>query len=45
MDQYYPCYQAQRFEELSRRITVEEYRRVAVYAKKIGLYRGVILNF
>lgn len=40
MDQYYPCYRAFEFKELSRRITHNEYLEVINYAKKIGLYRG-----
>jgi putative pyruvate formate lyase activating enzyme len=40
MDQYHPCYKANNFLELSRRITLEEYKEVIDYAKKIGLYRG-----
>lgn len=40
MEQYYPCYRASEFGELSRRITLDEYKEVVAYAKKIGLYRG-----
>ena len=40
MAQYYPCYKAYQFEELSRRITGEEYSEVIEYAKKIGLKRA-----
>lgn len=40
MAQYYPCYKAYQFEELSRRITEEEYSEVIEYAKRIGLRRA-----
>jgi putative pyruvate formate lyase activating enzyme len=40
MEQYYPCYRAYEFKELSRRITLDEYQEVVEYARKIGLYRG-----
>jgi putative pyruvate formate lyase activating enzyme len=40
MEQYYPCYRAYEFKELSRRITLDEYQEVVEYAKKLGLYRG-----
>lgn len=41
MDQYYPAYKTNQFDELSRRITNEEYERVIGYAKKKGLTRGI----
>ncbi len=37
MDQYHPCYRANEFKELSRRITEKEYQEVVDYARKIGL--------
>jgi putative pyruvate formate lyase activating enzyme len=37
MNQYYPCYRANEFKELSRRITFNEYQEVVEYAGKIGL--------
>jgi len=37
MDQYYPCYKAFEFSELSRRITMEEYEEALNLAKKYGL--------
>jgi len=37
MDQYYPCHRSSEFEELSRRITFNEYQEVVEYARKIGL--------
>jgi len=40
MDQYRPCYRADEFSQISRRITSDEYREVIDYAKKIGLGRG-----
>jgi putative pyruvate formate lyase activating enzyme len=40
MQQYYPCYKAYEFKELSRRITAQEYREVVEYAEKLGLHRG-----
>lgn len=40
MDQYYPCWRAHEYKELSCRITVQEYQEVIFYAGKIGLHRG-----
>ncbi len=40
MEQYYPSYNAGKFEELNRRITVDEYEEVLFYAKNIGLNRA-----
>lgn len=40
MEQYYPCFKAYTFEELSRRITKEEFDEVLEHAKKLGLHRG-----
>lgn len=40
MAQYYPCYKAFSYPELSRRITDEEYREVVDFAKNLGLHRG-----
>lgn len=40
MIQYRPCYHANRYLELSRPITREEYQEVIDYAKRIGLHRG-----
>ena len=37
MDQYYPCYKAFEFPELSRRITMEEYEEALNLARKYGL--------
>lgn len=34
MEQYYPCYRAREFKELSRRITLEEYLEVINYVKR-----------
>jgi len=39
MDQYYPCYKAFQFPEISRRITKEEFERAVNLAKKFGLKR------
>jgi putative pyruvate formate lyase activating enzyme len=39
MDQYYPCYLAFQFPEISRRITEEEFEKVVNLAKEIGLKR------
>lgn len=39
MDQYYPCYRAFEFPELSRRITDEEFKKAVNLAKKAGLKR------
>jgi putative pyruvate formate lyase activating enzyme len=40
MDQYRPCFKADEYPELSRKITVKEYRKVTDFARKIGLWRG-----
>ena len=37
MDQYYPTYKANEYEEINRRITIEEYNKVIKYAKKFNL--------
>lgn len=39
MDQYYPCYQANQFIELKRRLTLEEFLKAKEIAKNKGLYR------
>jgi len=39
MDQYRPCYKADKFPELSRRITSQELQEVIDYAKNVGLHR------
>ncbi|KPJ57072.1 radical SAM protein [Parcubacteria bacterium DG_74_2] len=39
MDQYYPCFNAFNFPELSRRITKEEYEETINLAKRFGLKR------
>jgi putative pyruvate formate lyase activating enzyme len=40
MDQYYPAYHAYRYEEISQRITANEYSRILRYAEKLGLHHG-----
>ena len=42
MAQYYPCYEANKYEEISRRITVKEYKDAIEQAKEYGLHRGFI---
>ncbi|MGI6160372.1 MAG: radical SAM protein [Limnochordia bacterium] len=37
MDQYYPCYQADRFPELKRRLSAREYDQARQYAQGLGL--------
>lgn len=37
MAQYYPTWQAEKFEDINRRLTAEEYEDVVDYAKRIGL--------
>jgi putative pyruvate formate lyase activating enzyme len=39
MDQYFPCYKAFQYPELSRRITKEEFERAVKLARKFGLNR------
>ena len=39
MDQYYPCYKAFQYPELSRRITKKEYQETIELAEKAGLKR------
>ncbi|MFQ5952413.1 MAG: radical SAM protein [Candidatus Omnitrophota bacterium] len=40
MEQYHPCFQAYKYEELSRSITLVEFKEALDYAQKIGLHRG-----
>ncbi len=40
MAQYHPCYKAEDYSELTRRITYKEYNQVAEYARGLGLHRG-----
>lgn len=40
MAQYHPCYQASRFQEISRRPTLKEYNEAVEYARAIGLKRA-----
>ncbi|MFC2076438.1 radical SAM protein [candidate division KSB1 bacterium] len=40
MDQYRPCYQADKVPELNRPISREEYRRAVTVAGRFGLHRG-----
>jgi len=40
MEQYYPSFNAGKFDELNRRITIDEYEEVVFYAKIIGLNRA-----
>jgi len=40
MAQYRPCYQASRFEEISRRPTPKEYNEAVAYARAMGLKRA-----
>lgn len=37
MDQYYPTYKAFEYEEINRRLSLEEYNKAYNYAKKLGL--------
>jgi putative pyruvate formate lyase activating enzyme len=41
MDQYRPCWDAYKYEELDRPITSEEYRRAVNTARRLGLDRGL----
>jgi putative pyruvate formate lyase activating enzyme len=40
MAQYHPCYQASRFQEISRRPTMKEYNEAVEYARDLGLKRA-----
>lgn len=40
MRQYYPCYKAMDFPEISRSITLQEYNRACEIGRKYGLHRG-----
>ena len=40
MEQYRPCFNAHYIKELSRRPTIEEFKEVLDYARKLGFYRG-----
>ena len=37
MDQYYPTYKAYEYDEINRRITMQEYEDVIKYAKELGI--------
>ncbi|MBC7243275.1 MAG: radical SAM protein, partial [Anaerolineae bacterium] len=39
MDQYRPCYRANEFRELNRRITREEFEQAVRWAQEAGLHR------
>lgn len=43
MDQYRPCFQAERSPEIARRTTHEEHRAVVEIARRLGLRRGLPL--
>jgi len=40
MAQYRPCYMAEKYSELSKKITFSDYSQVTEYARKLGLKRG-----
>ena len=40
MAQYYPCFKANQYPELSRRITPKEFQQAIQIARSYGLYRG-----
>jgi len=40
MSQYFPCYKASQFKEISRRITYQEYEDAKTTMEKYGLYNG-----
>ncbi|MBM3253057.1 MAG: radical SAM protein [Candidatus Omnitrophica bacterium] len=42
MDQYRPCFEAFKYPQLSRSITIEEYKRVIELAHSYGLKRGFL---
>lgn len=44
MDQYRPFYEAQRYDDINRGITVDEYYEALDIARKEGLYRGFGAN-
>ena len=45
MSQYYPAYKASSFQELSKRISREDYARVVKKMDELGLTRGWIQPF
>ncbi len=45
MDQYYPAYRALEYPELSYGIARREYDEVVEYARSLGLYRGIPLEY
>lgn len=45
MPQYYPTFQANRFSELRRRITDDEYSAAVQAAREAGLHRGIPLDW
>jgi putative pyruvate formate lyase activating enzyme len=40
MNQYFPAYRAEEFEELKRRITDKEYKEALSTARRLGLKKG-----
>ncbi|MGD2279372.1 MAG: radical SAM protein [Candidatus Omnitrophota bacterium] len=40
MEQYHPCFQAYKHKEISRSITMDEFKEALDYAEEIGLHRG-----
>jgi putative pyruvate formate lyase activating enzyme len=44
MDQYRPCFQAERSPEIARRTTPEEHRAVVEMARGLGLHRGLPIS-
>jgi putative pyruvate formate lyase activating enzyme len=40
MDQYRPCYEANKFPEIDRMLNQNEYRTALMLAENLGLYRG-----
>lgn len=45
MAQYHPAFKAFEYPELSRRITSKEYEEVVVYARSLGLHRGIPFEY
>lgn len=40
MSQYHPCHESYKYEEINRRITIQEFDAVINYAHQLGLHRG-----
>lgn len=45
MTQYFPTYKANKYEEINRKITKEEYQKVEDYIEELGIENGYMQDF